>query len=124
MLKQPLAFVVEDDDKLSYVFAEAFSSVGYQTEVIHDGQIALDRLDAETPYIILLDMHLPNVSGDRILRVIRTDNRLKKIKVIVASADGRMTSDYEVESLADFTLVKPVRYSHLRTLVQRLLPAV
>ena len=62
-----LAFIIEDDQDLSTIFADALESVGYQVEQIKDGLKAQQRLTEEVPYLILLDMHLPHVSGAELL---------------------------------------------------------
>ena len=57
-----LAFIIEDDEDLSTIFADALETVGYQVEQIKDGLIAQQRLKEEVPFMILLDMHLLHFS--------------------------------------------------------------
>ncbi len=45
-----LAFIIEDDQDLSTIFADALESVGYQVEQIKDGLKAQQRLKDEVPY--------------------------------------------------------------------------
>lgn len=115
-----LAFIIEDDQDLSTIFADALESVGYQVEQIKDGFIALQRLKAETPYLILLDMHLPHISGADLLTRIREDERFKNTTVIITTADARMAEAYE--PMADFVMVKPISFVQLRDLTSRLRP--
>jgi DNA-binding response OmpR family regulator len=69
----------------------------------------------------LLDLHLPGVSGERILQLIRSDPRLAGTRVIIASADPRTVRLLEAE--ADIALVKPVTFGQLRDLAARFHPA-
>ena len=59
----------------------------------------LDRLSAAVrarrPHLILLDMHLPDISGMELLQLIRDDSRLARVPVIVVSAD---TSEDRVDA--------------------------
>ena len=115
-----LAFIIEDDQDLSTIFADALESVGYQVEQIKDGFIALQRLKTEVPYLILLDMHLPHISGADLLTKIKADERFKDTTVILTTADARMAEAYE--PMADFVMVKPISFVQLRDLTARLKP--
>jgi DNA-binding response OmpR family regulator len=59
MTENQLALIVEDDEDLSFIFAEALRAAGYEPEIIQDGQLALDRLASFRPDVIVLDLHLP-----------------------------------------------------------------
>lgn len=113
-----LALIVEDDFDIGTIFAEALKMSGYETEVISDGQVAINRLSEIVPYVVILDLHLPSVSGAEILRYIRQDDRLKDIRVVVATADPRMADTLRQE--ANFVLDKPVSYQQLKLLTTRL----
>ena len=113
-----LAFIIEDDVDLSTIFADALESVGYEVERIKDGLMAQQRLKEETPNLILLDMHLPHISGGDLLTEIRKDERFSNTNVILTTADARMAEAYE--PLADFVMVKPISFVQLRDLTARL----
>jgi CheY-like chemotaxis protein len=91
-------------------------------ELIADGQVAQDRLRKDTPpYLILLDMHVPHISGaDLLTNVIRKEERLAKAIVIITTADARMGEAYT--ELADFVMIKPISFIQLRDLTSRLKP--
>ena len=116
-MEKPLALVIEDDKNLALAFAEALSDAGYQTEVIHDGQTALDRLAETIPVTVVLDLHIPLVNGMEVLKVINEDERLAKITVIVATADDR-TAEI-IGKRANLVLLKPIGYQQLRELSAR-----
>lgn len=114
----PLALVVEDDEDLSFIFAEALRAAGYQPEIVRDGQVALERLEELTPVVVVLDLHLPHVAGTDILKKIRETPRLKGIRVVVTTADARLAE--QTDKQADFVLIKPISFSLLRDLSSRL----
>ncbi|MBN1138021.1 MAG: response regulator [Anaerolineae bacterium] len=118
-MKGPLAFIIEDEPDLAEIFAEALVEAGFTTEIIARGDQALARLAETVPEIVILDMHLPGVSGDKILRHIRTDPRLAKTRIVVASADVALAQTLEAD--ADLILLKPVGFIQLRDLARRLL---
>ena len=118
-MNRHLAFIIEDEPDLSEIFAEALTEAGFITEVISRGDKALARLAETVPDIVILDMHLPGVSGDKILRHIRTDPRLAGTRIVVASADDALAQALEAD--ADLTLLKPVGFIQLRDLARRFL---
>lgn len=121
-MNKPLALVIEDDESLSFIFESALSEAGYTTESASDGLAAMQRLQELTPYLVLLDLHLPFVAGPEILRFIRNDARLKDIHVIVSTADDRLASEQRIGDNVTFVLLKPLSFRQLSHLAQRLLP--
>jgi CheY-like chemotaxis protein len=70
---------------------------------------------------VVLDLHLPHLSGRDILDEIRHDERLTSTRVIVATADPRMAEILDEQ--ADLVLIKPISFGQLRDLSARLKPA-
>lgn len=118
MDRNELALIIEDDLDLSDIFTEALRAAGYQTETIRDGLEARKRLREVTPKLVVLDMHLPGISGKDLLYLLRNDARLRQSLVMIVTADARIGETYEAQ--ADYTLIKPVTFSQLRDLTQRL----
>ena len=117
-----LALIIEDDEDLASIFAEALRGIGYEVELVADGRVAQERLKTRTPpFLILLDMHLPHVSGaDLLTNIIKVDERLSKTMVIITTADARMGDTYGDQ--VDFVLIKPISFVQLRDLTSRLMP--
>jgi CheY-like chemotaxis protein len=118
-MNKPLALVIEDDIDLAEIFSMALRTGGFETEVIKDGQAALDRLTGTPPAIIMLDMHLPHVAGSTILQTIRADERFAKTSVIIATADARLAGEFQHQ--ADLILLKPISVEQVRDFARRLL---
>lgn len=117
-----LALIIEDDEDLASIFAEALRGVGFDVEIIADGRLAQERLiSGASPFLVLLDMHLPYISGaDLLTNVIKKDQRFEKTIIIITTADARMGEAYN--ELADFVLIKPISFVQLRDLTSRLRP--
>jgi DNA-binding response OmpR family regulator len=115
-----LALIIEDDPDLAVIFAEALKAAGFEIEIIQDGKVALSRLAETYPAVVVLDLQLPHTSGEQVLRQIRTDSRLAKTRVIIASANSLMAESLRAD--ADLTLIKPISFSQLRDLAIRLRP--
>ncbi len=117
-----LGLIIEDDEDLASIFAEALRGVGFDVELVADGEAAQERLkNGPAPFLILLDMHLPHISGADILtNVIKKDERFAKTIVIITTADARMGEAYTEQ--VDFVMIKPISFVQLRDLTSRLKP--
>lgn len=116
----PEALIIEDDPKSAAIFAEALRAAKYETGIVQDGQAALDRLAEMIPAIIILDLHLPHVSGKDVLHQIRADERFTQTQIILTTADPLMADMLRTE--ADLVLLKPISFGQLRDLAARLHP--
>ena len=116
-----LALIIEDDEDLASIFAEALRGIDYEVEHIADGKLADERIrSGVAPFLILLDMHLPHISGGDLLTVIKQDQRFEKTIVIITTADARMGDMYSDQ--VDFVMIKPISFVQLRDLTARLKP--
>lgn len=120
-MTNPIALIVEDDESLATVFSMALQMADFETEIARGGREALTRLAEITPALILLDLHLPHVAGQDILRQIRAEERLASTWVILATADAIMAEGLRGE--ADLVLLKPISVTQLRDLAKRLFPS-
>jgi len=117
-----LALIIEDDEDLASIFAEALRGIDYEVEHIADGKLAEERLkNGVIPFLVLLDMHLPHISGgDLLANIIKKDSRFDKTIVIITTADARMGDMYGDQ--VDFVMIKPISFVQLRDLTARLKP--
>ena len=113
------ALIIEDDPTLADFFSEALNAVNIQSEIIYDGQAAIDRLSETSPPIILLDLHLPSISGLKIVEHVRSLDNLANTRIIVTTGDPRMAD--EVREKVDLVLDKPVGFEQLGLLCTRML---
>ena len=118
-MTKPLVLIIEDDKKLADIFSLALQAE-FQVEVAEDGETALTQLSNLTPTLVVLDMHLPRVSGNTILAHIRRDERLTHTPVMLATADAQLAD--ELREKADLVLLKPISVNQLRELAMRLRP--
>lgn len=116
--KKPFSLIIEDDEDLSTIFHEALNAAGFETEIVRNGRLAIDRLQDIIPDVVILDMHLPLVAGADILKFIRSQKQLTYTSVIVTTADAIMGE--QVRDEADFVLIKPISFGQLRDLTARL----
>lgn len=114
-----LALVVEDDPAVGGVFVESLHQAGFTTELLSNGRAALARLAVIVPAVALLDLNLPDVSGEKILQAIRADPRLAATRVIITTGEAHRAKG--LQACADLVLVKPVSATQLTELASRLI---
>lgn len=115
--EKPLALVIEDDLHLNDIISLSLAGQ-FQIEAFREGDAAFNRLDEVAPQLVVLDIHLPKVSGNEILKKIRSDARFDSTKVILTTADAVEAAALDAQ--ADIVLLKPVSPNQLRELAARI----
>jgi DNA-binding response OmpR family regulator len=118
---QPIALIVEDDAKLADIFSEAVKAAGFTAVVSVNGRSAIELLPSTTPTLILLDLHLPDLSGRDVLTAIRQGSHLQNSIIMLTTADAWLAETLRPE--VDFVLMKPISFVQLRDLAARLRPS-
>ena len=93
MIPGQYILVVDDDDDFREALCEVVSEAGYPVEQAENGEVALARIAAETPGIVLLDLKMPVLDGWGVVERLRKDPSTAAIPVLILSAYG-----YEWES--------------------------
>src|SRR5512138_601295 len=96
-MEKPYALIVEDDRDIAALFRHVLDIAGYRTEVVMHGGEAVERLQAVTPDIVLLDLSLPGVPGAVILEDMKADERLREVPVVVVTAHSHIAETLPVE---------------------------
>lgn len=87
--------LVVDDDVLNLMFAQKLLGEAYHTDCVKSGKEALEYLQTTLPNLILLDLHMPEMSGFEVLEQIAKDEALKEIPVVFLTADNDRESEIE-----------------------------
>jgi DNA-binding response OmpR family regulator len=78
--------VIEDERHIARLLDHILTKEGYEVEVAHDAESALETIESFEPDALLLDIGLPGISGLDFLRQIRLDTRWASLVVLVLSA--------------------------------------
>jgi two-component system response regulator HydG len=122
--KRPRVLIVEDDRQTRTLLATVLADSGYDTLDADSGESALDALNGGQTDVILLDLHMPGLSGLETLARLRA--RQLPTRAIVMTGDASMESAIQALRLGAFDyLTKPLnRRELLDTLARALTPAV
>ena len=83
--RRPLILVVEDDPSVQNLLKVLLEAEGYEVIDAADGLEGLVKMELQHPSLVILDLMMPNVTGDRVIDEIRGDVRLSRVPLIVVS---------------------------------------
>jgi CheY-like chemotaxis protein len=116
---------VDDDPMNLRVVQEILGAFGHQTVIACCGRDALDRLAVEAFDIVLLDIHMPGMTGIEVISELRgTNGPQSGVPVIALTADvySRRPAEYIALGFNDF-VAKPILVSGLMASIKRLTAA-
>ncbi len=120
----PLVLLVEDIDVNRMVIKEMLNGRNLRIIEAVNGELALVKLREQKPDLILMDMQMPVMDGYTATRLIKSDPNLKDIPIIALTASAMKNQAFEIRSLCDGYLQKPVTPGTLITELCRFLPHV
>jgi DNA-binding response OmpR family regulator len=80
--------IIEDDQAISQMYRMKFENDGYEVETAENGKIGLELVEKMKPDIILLDIMMPEMTGDEMLKKLRDEPWGKHIKVLILTNIG------------------------------------
>ncbi len=124
MTESRTILLVDDEPDLVQLVSVRLQAAGYRVITAGDGQQALDAVKQTRPDLIILDLMLPKVDGYKVCRLLKFDERYKKIPILVFTAraqdgDIRMAT----ECGADAYLTKPFEAQTLLSKLRDLMSA-
>ena len=112
--------LVEDEKDLVDIVKFRLEANNYEVVVAYDGQEALDRAKKEKPDLIILDLMLPKIDGFKVCRMLKFDEKYKKIPIIMFTARAQESDKKLGEEVgADAYITKPFDLEEVLVLVQR-----
>lgn len=91
--------IVEDDQAISQMYRIKFEGEGYTVETAENGKLGLELAEKMKPDIILLDLMMPEMTGDQMLAKMRKTDWGKKIKVVILTNVGEQEIPEEAKKL-------------------------
>ena len=77
--------IAEDNFALNEIYKARLEIIGYQCFTAFNGEEALEIIEREVPDLVLLDLMMPRIAGDEILRRMRASDWGKDIRVYIIS---------------------------------------
>lgn len=106
--KDYVIYSLEDDPSISHLLELALKGQGYDFHAFLDYASFKEALNHQRPHMILLDLMLPEKSGEDILKEIRSDPSNDEIQILVVSAKKELIDKVDVlNNGADDYICKP-----------------
>jgi PAS domain S-box-containing protein len=124
-IRSPVTLLYVEDNLANLSLVETILSErpGWKTIPALQGRLGTELAREHAPDLVLLDLHLPDVQGDEVLRRLRGDERTSRIPVVMISADATpRTIDRLLAEGADAYLTKPLDVDEFLKAIDRLLP--
>jgi len=100
--------IVEDEQEIGELISLTLKNDGFTTELVSTGEAGLNQALANPPDLVVLDWMLPGKDGLEVCRLLRSDERTKKVPIIMLTAkveEADIVSGLEVG--ADDYITKP-----------------
>ncbi|MBU0574264.1 MAG: response regulator [Candidatus Margulisiibacteriota bacterium] len=113
--------VVDDEPDLLELVTLRLKREGYDVLSASDGKKALELVKQQHPDLILLDLHLPMISGYEVCSNVKSDEECKKIPIIVFTVSQEEDFDKLRKAGMDDYIVKPFEPADLLEKVKKYL---
>ncbi|MVN93038.1 response regulator [Mucilaginibacter aquatilis] len=114
--------ICDDDEGILDMLGLILSDSGYQTIPVQNSLQIYEEIKREKPDLVLLDLWMPVLSGDQVLRTLRRSPDTEHLRVIVISA-SREGERIATEAGADGFLAKPFDLEQLISRVEQVIAA-
>lgn len=114
-MSKPTVLVVEDERPIATLLAKIVEECGAVAKIVGNGAEALRWMKHDRPDLVLLDLIMPVMSGEEVLREMDEDARLAEVPVVVVSTKERLAEEPRRE--VDF-LRKPFMPADVKQLVR------
>lgn len=91
--------IIEDDQTISQMYRFKFEAEGCKVETAENGKLGIELIQSFQPDIVLLDLMMPEMTGDQVLVEMRKSDWGKDIKVIILTNMGEQEIPHSVKGL-------------------------
>jgi CheY-like chemotaxis protein len=108
-----LVVLAEDDEDTRRVYGIILRHFGYRVEEAEDGLEAIEVVRSTKPDLVLMDVNLPRLDGQRASRALKSDAETRSIPIIAFSAEIATTAELPTGNIFDGYILKPISPSEL-----------
>lgn len=113
--------VVDDEVDLVDALAMRLESDGYEVIKALDGKEGYEKAQTGKPDAVILDLRMPRMDGFQVCRLIKFDDSLKEMKVLILTAHNSESARKSCRDVgADALLAKPYDYAELLETMRQL----
>ncbi len=105
MVEKPLVLVVDDEPKIVSVVTSYLENAGYDVCTAGSGREALEQFAQRSPHFVVLDLMLPDLSGEEVCAVLRKGSRVPILMLTAKAGEEDILRGLDMG--ADDYLTKP-----------------
>lgn len=115
--------IVEDEEALVRLMTARLKAAGFEVSAAGDGEEGLEKVRADHPDLIILDIAMPKLDGFSVCSILKNDRQYKEIPIVILTAKAEHESEKIGlgECKADAFLAKPFDSGVLVTMIEGLL---
>lgn len=117
-MKDYRILIADDDETLCYLLKEELVNEGYNVEVVYDGKDAIESFKKRQYDVLLLDLEMREVHGEKVLNYVKENHPSTQIIVLTAKSDIRTAIDCIKRGAYDF-ITKPYEFGQLCVIIER-----
>ena len=119
-MKDSRILIADDDETLCYLLKEELVNEGYSVDVVYDGKDAIENLKKRYYDVLLLDLEMREVHGEKVLVHVKDNHPSLQVIVLTAKSDIRTAIDCIKQGAYDF-ITKPYEFGQLCVTIERAL---
>lgn len=98
-IQKPLILIAEDDEFFFKIYKSELSKQGYEVDVVHNGEEAIEYIKKRKPDLLLMDLIMPIKDGFDTLAELKSDKNLAGLNIIAFSSLGQPEDIQKAKSL-------------------------
>jgi len=118
LLETPSLLITDDDPGYRETLRVVFEPRGFRTILAGDGEEALRIVHSQTVHLVLLDMHMPRLTGLETLRLLKEFRAMLPCILLSAQLDDLIIEQAQ-RAHADFVLAKTVTIGQITNTVRQ-----
>ncbi|MBK7105429.1 MAG: sigma-54-dependent Fis family transcriptional regulator [Ignavibacteriae bacterium] len=120
MNKNNKILIADDDETLCYLLKEELINQNFSVDIVYDGKYAIEKLKEKDYDILLLDLEMQYISGEKVLKF--ANENKPRLQIIVLTAQSDMRTAIECMKLGAFDFLnKPYDFQQLLITIERAL---
>src|ERR1043165_2051232 len=98
MSEKPVILVVDDDMPILILMQSLLREFGFEPVTAASGRDAIEIARRQRPALVLLDKHMPGMSGDEVIRALRGDDGMAQVPILILSGERSEEHTSELQS--------------------------
>jgi CheY-like chemotaxis protein len=122
LIESPSLLITDDDSDFRITLREVLEPRGYRTLLASDGEEALEIVQRQSVHLLLLDMHMPRLTGLETIRRVQQLDRVLPCILLSARMDDKLAEEAR-QARAFCALPKTASWKQIRETVDQALRA-